>query len=66
MNSYGTVPCLYDSGKAVFESLNVAEYVDDKYPNKGTKLMPNDPYKRAKVREFISKFDTGPFYNLLV
>jgi len=65
INPYETVPCFYDNGKGVFESINVAEFFEERYPKQGTHLMPSDPFERAKVREVISKFDVGYFYDFL-
>jgi len=41
VNPYGTVPCLYVDGKGVFESPIICEFVEDKWPDRGTKLMPD-------------------------
>lgn len=41
VNPYGTVPCLYVDGKGVFESPTICEFVEDKWPSRGTKLMPD-------------------------
>lgn len=56
VNPAGTVPCLIDNGESVFESLICAEYLDDKYPEKGTKLMPKAPLDRANVRFVVDAF----------
>jgi len=65
VNPYETVPCFYDGGRGVFESINVAEFFEERYPGQGTKLMPSDVVLRAAVREVISKFDVGYLYNHL-
>jgi len=62
INPYETVPCFYDEGQGVFESNNIAEFFEERYPGQGTKLMPTDPFLRAAVREVISKFDVGFLY----
>jgi len=49
----GTVPSIFDSGKFVGESLIVAEYFEDKYPQQGTQLLPTDAYQRAEIRTII-------------
>jgi hypothetical protein len=41
VNPYGTVPCLYVDGKGVFESSIICEYIEEKWPNQGTQLMPD-------------------------
>jgi len=68
INPFGTVPCLYDHGRPVFESMILAEYFEEKFPNQGTKLLPEDPVDRASVRLFCSQFgEKGirPLYALL-
>eukprot|EP00401_Gymnodinium_catenatum_P079806 CAMPEP_0117527174 /NCGR_PEP_ID=MMETSP0784-20121206/36661_1 /TAXON_ID=39447 /ORGANISM="" /LENGTH=329 /DNA_ID=CAMNT_0005323417 /DNA_START=1 /DNA_END=990 /DNA_ORIENTATION=+ len=45
----GLVPALNNAGQRVWESLQVIEYVDEKFPS-GPSLMPADPHKRAMVR----------------
>ncbi len=37
---FGTVPCVYDGGRPVFESPIVLEYLEDKFPHTGTPLLP--------------------------
>jgi len=63
VNPYETVPCFYDQGRGVFESTNIAEFFEECYPGQGTQLMPSDVYLRAAVREVISKFEVGYFYD---
>jgi len=65
INPYDTVPCFYDNGKGVFESNNLAEYFEERYPDQGIKLLPSEPILRATVREVVSKFDVGYFYQHL-
>jgi len=52
-NPLGKVPTIeFDSDdKILFESLVVADYIDEVYP--GRPLRPNDPYLRAKDRVFV-------------
>mmetsp|Transcript_14489 Transcript_14489/g.28041 ORF Transcript_14489/g.28041 Transcript_14489/m.28041 type:complete len:314 (+) Transcript_14489:46-987(+) len=57
VNPSGTVPCLYDDGNAVFESLICAEFVEDKFPGQGTTLLPSDAFERAAVRMVIGYWD---------
>lgn len=68
INPYGTVPALYDHGKAVFESVIIAEYIEEKWLEKGTRLLPTDPHERAAVRLLITHFrerTLPPLYRLL-
>lgn len=66
INPLGTVPCLYVDGKPVFESLIVAEYMND--VQKGS-LVPSDPYTKATMRFIIARFDDtckSAFYGVLM
>eukprot|EP00128_Syssomonas_multiformis_P015466 Colp12_sorted_trinity150504_noHs@10922 len=68
VNPYGTVPCIYHDGKAVFESLIVAEYIEESFKGQGSDVLPADPKLRADVRLVIAKFGdkvTGKLYGLL-
>ena len=40
INPSGTVPCIVDAGRAVFESAICVEYLEDKFPGRGTALLP--------------------------
>ena len=67
LNPAGAVPCLHiEQGKAIPESLIVAEYLDAAYPN--DKLIPADPYTNAQhkliVEAFSNKVITN-FYKIL-
>eukprot|EP00624_Nannochloropsis_granulata_P000156 evm.model.NODE_10580_length_6495_cov_34.212780.3 len=69
INPYGTVPALYDHGKAVFESVIIAEYLEERFgAAKGTRLLSTDPHERAAVRLLITHFrerTLPPLYRLL-
>ena len=52
--------------RPVFESLNVAEFVHDRFPGQGNDLMPSDAHERAAVRQFMSSIDVKPLYGLLM
>jgi glutathione S-transferase len=51
LNPYGKVPVINDSGKILFESCIINEYLDEQYPN--PPLMPKDPYLRGRGRVLV-------------
>lgn len=52
LNPRHTVPTIVDDGHAIWESLAIIEYLDEKYPA-GAKLYPGDARARARVRRLI-------------
>ena len=64
--TFGTVPCILDYGRCVFESAICVEYLEDKFAGRGTRLLPAEPTERAAVRLFISQLDFVPLYRLLL
>jgi glutathione S-transferase len=40
-NPAGTVPAIYDHGKPVFESALCVEFLEDRFPGRGTALLPS-------------------------
>lgn len=46
---YKKIPVLVHNGKPISESLVIIEYIDETWKNK-TRILPEDPYERAKVR----------------
>lgn len=56
-NPFGKVPCIeLENGETLYESLIIAEYLDDAYPE--NKLFPNDHLARAKDKLLINGFNT--------
>lgn len=65
-NPAATVPCMYVDGRPVFESAILVEFLEEKYPGKGARLMPVDPVERAAVRVFTQAIDVKPIYVFLM
>ena len=62
LNPLGQVPCLhFDDGRVLPESLIIADYLDEVYPNK---LSPSDPFKHAEHRVLIEMFSKGNYVKL--
>lgn len=53
-NPLTKVPSIEHDGKLIYESLVCAEYLDEVF-NSGKKILPNDPYERAKQRMLIER-----------
>ena len=54
-NPLGKVPVLeLDSGEIIYESLIIADYLDEKYPQ--TPLNSKNPIQKAKDRMFIQNY----------
>lgn len=68
INPRGLVPVIVHNGKSVCESAVCIEYVDEVWET-GRRLLPKDPYQRARIRmqsDYIGKKVVPPFYNLLM
>jgi glutathione S-transferase len=57
----GRVPVLIDGALAVWDSLAIAEYMNEKFPEK--RLWPKDPAQRARARSISAEMHSG-FSNL--
>ncbi|XP_008239955.1 PREDICTED: glutathione S-transferase U10-like [Prunus mume] len=57
------VPVLVHNGKPIVESLVILEYIDETWKT-GPRLLPEDPYKRARVRFWASFVDQQVFESL--
>ena len=56
INPRHTVPTIVDDGHAVWESLAVLEYLDERFSS-GVKLYPGDARQRARVRRLIKELE---------
>jgi glutathione S-transferase len=52
LNPRHTVPTIVDDGYALWESMAILEYLDEKFPA-GPKLYPGDAKARARIRRLI-------------
>jgi glutathione S-transferase len=52
LNPRHTVPTIVDDGHAVWESMAILEYLDEKYPQ-APRLYPGDAKARARIRRLI-------------
>jgi maleylpyruvate isomerase len=67
INPQGLVPALQDDGGAILtQSLAIIEWLDETHPE--PPLLPNDPWRRAKVRAFALAIacDIHPLQNTKV
>ncbi|CAH1104329.1 unnamed protein product [Psylliodes chrysocephalus] len=66
INEKGLVPCLVDGAKIISESLDIAEYLNDKYPEPA--LYPTDPDAKKRDQELIQKAEParGLFFKLML
>jgi glutathione S-transferase len=54
INPRHTVPTIVDDGHAVWESLAILDYLDERFPG-GPKLYPGDARERARQRRLIQE-----------
>jgi glutathione S-transferase len=57
INPAGKVPCLVDDGLVVWDTLAIAEYLAEKYPDK--KLWPSAVKDRAHARSICAEMHSG-------
>lgn len=68
LNPMEAVPVLVHGDRVVRQSLAILEYLDEAEGVPATKLLPSDPYARARVRELalLVACDIHPLNNLRV
>ncbi|AEK59294.1 glutathione S-transferase N-terminal domain-containing protein [Acidithiobacillus caldus] len=59
LNPYGEVPTLVDRELAIYDSMLIMEYLDERFPH--PPLIPVDPISRAKVRVGMLRFERDWF-----
>jgi glutathione S-transferase len=57
VNPVGKVPVLVDDGFAVWDTLAIAEYLAERFPDK--RLWPADPKARARARSVCAEMHSG-------
>lgn len=57
VNPLGKVPALVDEGFAVWDSLAIAEYLAERFPER--QLWPADPRQRARARSVCAEMHSG-------
>ncbi len=63
------VPALVtEEGLVLTQSVAIMEYLEERYPNRGQRLLPSDHVLRAQVREVAEVINSGtqPVHNLAV
>jgi len=53
LNPRGLVPTLQYEGKPLYESAVICEFLEDAFPDSGPRLLPADPYVKARCRIWI-------------
>lgn len=59
------VPVLVHNGKSIAESLVILEYIDECWGDTAPKLLPDDPYLRAKIRFWTNFHDQKVLFTLI-
>jgi len=53
LNPRGLIPTLQYDNKPLYESTVICEFLEDAYPSHSPRLLPSDPYEKARVRIWI-------------
>lgn len=68
INPKGLVPALEYKGKALSESLIIAEFLEDAFPTHTPRLLPTDAFERAQARlalDVVSKSVVPAYFRLI-
>ncbi|KAI9878783.1 MAG: hypothetical protein M1830_010524 [Pleopsidium flavum] len=68
LNPRGLVPTLQYDNKPLYESTVICEFLEDAYPDHTPKLLPSDPYEKAKLRiwtDFVTSRIIPSFHRFL-
>ena len=68
VNPAGLIPALKIDGTLLTESMAIAEYLEERFPEKEPRLLPKDLIARANVRKICEHVNAGmqPLQNLRV
>lgn len=59
VNPRETVPAVRVNGTCLPESNVIVQLIDETFPGQGPTLIPSDPIQRARIRIFLSDFDSA-------
>jgi len=68
LNPRGLVPTLEYDSKPLYESTVICEFLEDAYPEHSPKLLPSDPYEKARLRiwtDFVTSRIIPTFHRFL-
>jgi glutathione S-transferase len=57
INPRGKVPSIVDDGFSLYESVAITEYLEQRYPDSGSPLLPRDPKTAAIARRLVQEVD---------
>ncbi|KAI9815774.1 MAG: hypothetical protein M1827_002170 [Pycnora praestabilis] len=68
LNPRGLVPTLQYDSKPLYESTVICEFLEDAFPDHSPKLLPSDPYEKARLRiwtDFVTSRIIPAFHRFL-